>query len=72
MQKSWSEKVSVKICLQSNLSHFFSVVLSPLRIRIIYCVLYLTVGKNGDLLTGLLVDVNVTSEMPINWKNIPL
>ena len=30
-------------------------------------VMYLTVGYNADLLSGLLVDVNTTSNMPTVW-----
>ena len=39
------------------------------RTGFVNCVLCLIVGKNGDLLTGLLVDVNATSGMPSVWKN---
>ena len=58
-------------CVYNQISSILFPLCSPLlRIRIIYCVLYVTVGKHGDLLTGLLVDVDVTSEMPAVWKKI--
>ncbi len=38
-------------------------------IRLSTVVLYLTVGNNADLLSGLLVDVNVTSDLPTVWNS---
>lgn len=72
MLNSWNEKVLVMICLQSNLRHFVSLCSRHREYVFIYRVLYLTVGKNTDLLTGLLVDVNATVEMPAVWESIPL
>ena len=71
---SWSEKVSVNLfTIKCEVFCVLSIqTYDTARIRFVNCVLYLTVGENRALLSGLLVDVNVTYGMPTVWKNKPL